>query len=186
MDNTLGRALRARKMTQQELAARIGVSKGFVSEIVSGKKRPSVETLNRIAEALDMGIDAFWGSTAPAGFAEDVTPFDPPGPIRTDLVHMYRTHGQNLHFYQMTISAPGFALLPGDVLIVDFSRPANPGEIALFEEVDEYGEARKTVARWYDPWLEYGEPQKPPSAMDDTGKLVMRGPIVGSARGVSS
>ncbi|WP_350156138.1 helix-turn-helix domain-containing protein [Roseovarius indicus] len=184
MENTLGKTLRAMRMTQQELAARIGVSKGFVSEIVSGKKRPSVETLQSIAEALDISIDTFWGTSVAPGFSDEVTDFQPTDPIRTDLAHMFRRHGQNLHFYQMTSAAPGFALLEGDVVAVDFGRTAKPGEIALFEELDDFGESRKIVARWFDPWLERGEPAKAPTSLKESARIVMRGPVVGSARGI--
>jgi transcriptional regulator with XRE-family HTH domain len=55
---------RAARMTQQELAARVGISQGFLSMVEAGAKDVSTTTLVAIAEALGtdpndlLGIDA--------------------------------------------------------------------------------------------------------------------------------
>lgn len=46
-----------RKMTQEELAARIGISKSSISEWEACKRVPRMETLRKIAEAL--GVDVW-------------------------------------------------------------------------------------------------------------------------------
>jgi DNA-binding XRE family transcriptional regulator len=46
-----------RKMTQEALAAKAGISKGMVSKIESGFKVGSVATIRAIAEALKVDID---------------------------------------------------------------------------------------------------------------------------------
>ncbi len=43
-------------MKQVTLAERVGVEKGYVSELVSGKKVPSIPTLEKIADALGVSI----------------------------------------------------------------------------------------------------------------------------------
>ena len=48
--------LAEKNMKQVTLAERVGVEKGYVSELVSGKKIPSIPTLERIADALGVGI----------------------------------------------------------------------------------------------------------------------------------
>jgi len=49
-------ALERRGMSQQALADAIGRGKGYVSELASGKKQPSIETLDLILAALDADI----------------------------------------------------------------------------------------------------------------------------------
>lgn len=49
--------LTERKMTQLELAARIGVTRAAMSRYVSGEREPRLVTLVRIAEELDVNID---------------------------------------------------------------------------------------------------------------------------------
>jgi transcriptional regulator with XRE-family HTH domain len=49
-------ALKKRKMSQQALADEIDVSKGYISELANGLKKPSIETLEAILEALDADI----------------------------------------------------------------------------------------------------------------------------------
>lgn len=46
-----------RKMTQTELAERIGVRQAAISEYESGEKVPGVENLIRLADALNCSLD---------------------------------------------------------------------------------------------------------------------------------
>jgi DNA-binding XRE family transcriptional regulator len=46
-----------RGLTQQELADRAGISKPYLSQIESGKRQGTVETLAAIARALDVPLD---------------------------------------------------------------------------------------------------------------------------------
>ncbi|ABA89027.1 antitoxin, XRE family [Syntrophotalea carbinolica DSM 2380] len=46
-----------RSLTQQELADRAGISKPYLSQIESGKRQGTVETLAAIARALDVPLD---------------------------------------------------------------------------------------------------------------------------------
>jgi len=51
------RALRtARKLTQEQLAYRAGVSVGTIARIERGATRPTLETLERLARALDVSV----------------------------------------------------------------------------------------------------------------------------------
>lgn len=61
--------LDARDMTQTALADRVGVAKGFISEIIAGKKRPSFETQMAIAEALDVDVGALFSTRRPIAVA---------------------------------------------------------------------------------------------------------------------
>lgn len=51
-----------------ELSAKVGISKTSLSQIVTGKQKPSLDTLEKIASALNVGIsDLFGDSVAPKG-----------------------------------------------------------------------------------------------------------------------
>lgn len=47
-----------RVLTQQELANRAGISKPYLSQIETGKRQGTVETLSAIARSLDVPLDA--------------------------------------------------------------------------------------------------------------------------------
>jgi DNA-binding XRE family transcriptional regulator len=46
-----------RGLTQQELAKRVGISKPYLSQIETGKRQGTVETLSALARALDVPLD---------------------------------------------------------------------------------------------------------------------------------
>ncbi|MEI8174310.1 MAG: helix-turn-helix domain-containing protein [Deltaproteobacteria bacterium] len=50
-----------RNLTQQELAGRAGISKSYLSQIETGKRQGTVETLRAIALALDVPPDVLIG-----------------------------------------------------------------------------------------------------------------------------
>ncbi|MGH6736865.1 MAG: helix-turn-helix domain-containing protein [Methyloceanibacter sp.] len=53
----IGPLRRWRGLTQEELAAKAGISQGYLSEIETGKKVGDVATLRAIASALGVGLD---------------------------------------------------------------------------------------------------------------------------------
>jgi len=56
-------------MTQSDLADAVGVNKSFISEIASGKKKPSFETQQAIADALNVDVGALFQSRRPIAVA---------------------------------------------------------------------------------------------------------------------
>ncbi len=48
---------RHRGLTQQQVADRAGISKSYLSQLESGKRRGTADVLARLAEALDVAID---------------------------------------------------------------------------------------------------------------------------------
>ena len=58
----LGDLLKRRKMSQTALADAVGVNKSFISELVSGKKTPSLKTQRAIAAALEVDIGQIFAS----------------------------------------------------------------------------------------------------------------------------
>ncbi len=56
MDNQLAKIRKEKKMTQEELAESVGVSRNFISLIESGSRVPSLKVLSAIAKKLDVKI----------------------------------------------------------------------------------------------------------------------------------
>ena len=56
----ISKARRARKLTSEKLAYENGVSKGYLSDIENGKKRPSLKMLEKLAKVLGVDISAFF------------------------------------------------------------------------------------------------------------------------------
>lgn len=50
-----------RGLTQQELAARVGISKPYLSQIETGKRQGRVNTLSAIARSLEVPLDVLTG-----------------------------------------------------------------------------------------------------------------------------
>jgi DNA-binding helix-turn-helix protein len=48
------------RKTQTWLAKQCGVTKGHISQIISGKSQPSIKLLKRISESLLVNIDSFF------------------------------------------------------------------------------------------------------------------------------
>jgi transcriptional regulator with XRE-family HTH domain len=59
-------ARRARKLTQEDVADRLGVSAQFYGRIERGYALPSVTTLRRMLEVLDLKADELFGGDPPA------------------------------------------------------------------------------------------------------------------------
>jgi transcriptional regulator with XRE-family HTH domain len=50
---------KALKLSQEDLAFRIGASQGYISLIESGKLNPTLETIAELADALELEFEAF-------------------------------------------------------------------------------------------------------------------------------
>ena len=57
MSQILHDARKSEKITQQELASRIGLDKSYISKIESGSIEPGVGTFYRIIDALGLRVD---------------------------------------------------------------------------------------------------------------------------------
>ena len=58
--NRIEERLKAKKMSQKDLAEKLGVTEVTVSRWLNGERDPSIETLNRIAEALGTTTSYFF------------------------------------------------------------------------------------------------------------------------------
>jgi len=86
----IGSILRARRkelgLTLDQVAERIGVTKGFLSEVEREKTSPSVASLLQICRALQMSVG-------------ELFPTDEPSIIRRDARSTIKFGGQNIHDY---------------------------------------------------------------------------------------
>ncbi|KYO67299.1 helix-turn-helix domain-containing protein [Thermovenabulum gondwanense] len=72
MEGSLIRQLRKnRKLSLKELAEKTGLSVSYLSEIETGKKKPSLEVVQKLADALNVSVEAFFNT------GEDSTPEKP-------------------------------------------------------------------------------------------------------------
>lgn len=81
LEEDVGPRLRAhreqRGLSLRELARRLGVSPSAISQIETGKSRPSVSTLYSIVSELGMSLDELFGAQKPAPPASAPTPATP-------------------------------------------------------------------------------------------------------------
>lgn len=188
MKLAIGPALKKAGVSQAWLADRIGVSRGFLSEIVSGKKRPSLETLDRMAEELGVSPGDLYEHDVP-GLAEPaaqwrggVKPYGRRG--LAAALSVIAPDARRPEPWLLSGDRPGFALRSGDLLVVDMNGAAEPGDIVITTDADpETGEAVTDVSRWLDPWLESDMPSERPRRMTADGRTAILGVVRGSLRG---
>ena len=46
-----------KKMSQGDICRALGVDRGYISNLESGKRNPTLATIKRIADALDVSVD---------------------------------------------------------------------------------------------------------------------------------
>lgn len=61
MGERIKEAMESRGVTQAELAEAVGVTQAFMSYVIHGIKKPSVDVLGRIAKRLDVTMDSLAG-----------------------------------------------------------------------------------------------------------------------------
>lgn len=85
LEEDVGPRLRAhreqRGLSLRELARRLGVSPSAISQIETGKSRPSVSTLYSIVSELGMSLDELFGAQKPAPPAAAAPPAPAPGRV---------------------------------------------------------------------------------------------------------
>ena len=79
----------AHQLTQQELAVRAGVSKGFISQLESNKSSVSIETLSEVLAVLGEQLKSFFSSDSVQPFVfkkDDRTPLTDQGCDKFELL----------------------------------------------------------------------------------------------------
>jgi transcriptional regulator with XRE-family HTH domain len=64
--------LSMRSWTQARLARRAGFEPSYISHLIAGTRKPSLPNLVRLADALNVSVDAILGRSAPSPVAESL------------------------------------------------------------------------------------------------------------------
>lgn len=176
--------LEKKKMSQTALATRIGKSRGYVSEIIAGKKRPSMAVLEQIAEALDVPQAALFTTQPATGMSENgVEPYEarPKGDLRA-AARLAGIDRASLMLYRVQRPYPGFSLLSHDILIVDTQTPGTEAGIVVVTLSDpDTGSAETTLRRMVSPWLIPDDPGASPERIQSNSQ---RQGLLGTVAGV--
>ena len=73
------------QLSQEELAARAGINRTYLSQLENGRSSPTLEVLERIARALDLGAAALITETPAAREPEPHYEIEPETPIYPGL-----------------------------------------------------------------------------------------------------
>lgn len=146
-----------------------GLSPNTVAEIESTPARsPRVEAIQKIARVLGVSVDylieGHEREGARDGLSEnDAAPWTPRRSAgeRPDLADHQRKLAQTLcpdarspTTYSLRAAMPGFALMKGDVLIVDLNKPARTGDLVLATFTDlTTGTGVTVLRRFLAPYL---------------------------------
>jgi len=182
--------LKRMKLTQAELAERVDISPGYLSLLVSGKKKPSLKVLENIASTLQLSPGELYDEPPlrPPGFREaEAEPFRHSGQnIGISLARILAPNAKKAETYTVKRAAVNFGMAPGDLLITDIGAEPADGDIVLVNRYDPETDASTTLIRcWASPWL-VGDPQDPEPLMklsDDDQNIALLGVVRGVARG---
>ncbi|MCB1508464.1 MAG: helix-turn-helix transcriptional regulator [Hyphomicrobiaceae bacterium] len=78
LGKTIQRLRKAYNLSLSELAEQSGVAKSIISQIERNETNPTLATIWRLSQALDVSIDRVLGTAADAPFVEDVSKADTP------------------------------------------------------------------------------------------------------------
>lgn len=184
MKLALGKLLKARKMKQGKLAEKAGVSPGYVSLLVSGKKMPSQAVLARILDALDATpAEIFADDDQAAGhtpadqtqgsFAESEAVFLDGSQERG--ARSRRSSDQTESTAAMVATRDHFALaiLEGDILHVDLSDNFAKDCLAVINIADPAtGDATTLIRRMINGQPMPSNPQEAASALRSHDKSI--------------
>lgn len=125
---------------------------------------------------------------AAGGFADDAAPFLFQPAANTDPVRaLFGTTASNPAVtHRASASMPDFAILPGDLLVCELSRPPELGDIVVATLVDEQlGTSTSLVRRFLPPYLVAGDGTTPAFIKIDPATVTVRFPVIGTIRGIA-
>jgi len=109
LKDTFARNLRAarkrRRMTQGDVAERIGVSEQIYWRYEKARMWPSIETLRRIVQVLDVSADSLFGIGQEETPAILPLPPDDPPMVRRILGQLRRAHESTRRIVEMVLAA---------------------------------------------------------------------------------
>ncbi len=191
MSLNLKNLLDEKGVSQTTLAQALGASRGYVSEIVSGKKQPSLEMLERIAAELNVSTGDLFANNRAQGFEEpSVRAFVAKSPSAkrhvAALTRALAPHARHPILHEITQCCPAAMLMKGDLLIADAHPDPTDGDLVVVQVQDtESGEVETDLATWHRGAVIplYGRPQLP---SDKTAVTVMASVLATVRRGSTS
>lgn len=126
MKNRIKEFIALRESTQSQLADLVGVGKGFISEVIAGKKNPSWETQLAIASALDVAPGALFMDERPVAVAGRVG-----AGAEVELVDAY-PKGEGLYHVTAPEDLPAAGIVAVEVLGDSMEPLIEEGDIIFF------------------------------------------------------
>nr|WP_306043470.1 MULTISPECIES: LexA family transcriptional regulator [unclassified Mameliella] len=178
--------LKTLRMTQTALAEKVGISAGYLSELISGKKQPSMSTLSAIAEALEISTAELHGAPTPSsGFHEPTESFvspvkETPADLRKALMEQ-PGHAS----YRVNRAALPFGILAGDIIILELGKSGQSGDLVIATRVDDQGAAETFLARKIAETFVLPDPQDAPLKSNGAATITVMGRVSAVFRSAS-
>lgn len=178
--------MKLKGIKQAHLAVTLDISPGYLSLLMNNQRNPSPAMLSRIAKALEVNVpDLFVTDDAEmSGFREpQVAPITMTQHDADRLCRALGVTAKHPSFYDLSLSAPAFALTKGDRLAVDLNAKPSPGDLVIATVMDPHNASGSTsVYRWLEQWLLPSDPTETPVKMSDDGAASIVGRVCGIAR----
>lgn len=87
MSKKLKQKRKQQGLTQAQLSARVGITQAFLAEIESGRKRPSIEVLEKLCDSLGCSADYLLGITQSRHYKVLKQPDLPPSLLSRGITH---------------------------------------------------------------------------------------------------
>lgn len=161
----LGNVLQKRGMRPSQLADGIGVSRGYVSEIMSGKKQPSMDMIEEILRFTGATPAELFAGPGDHGHRGGL--HEPSGAFAAAprARHAPNAGGAGKSAQQLTATRShlAFAILEGDILQIDPRQTQPDGGLFVVNRVDlKTGDATTLVRRIFDEMIYSDDPAAPP------------------------
>lgn len=189
--------LAERRITQTAFADALGVNKSYVSEMVSGKKDPSFDTLRKMVDVLGVPVSTLFGEpsashgpTPAPGFSESQAErfeFAEGGALdmKARMFHAMKSAAKHPVAYRLTSHLPSLAMRAQDLLVVDLGTPAKIGDVILVGLTDRQGFSTITLVRRllgsFAISAEFDDPE-PSINIDADARAAWRGTVKGLIR----
>jgi putative transcriptional regulator len=175
-------AMKRRKMNQTELAEAVGIQRSYMSELINGKKQPSMALFTRLVEVLKVRPDDFLRPDAPKtpeergqqmlayslAFEESETvPFDRTGAVakgssrHAAMMRACRAvapETRSLDFHLVARNMPSLGLLKGDAVVLDMNPQYRDGDLVIAQLVDANGIGMTLIREYQAPFLVARDP----------------------------
>ncbi len=144
----LGKILKEKGMKQVQLVEATGLTPGYVSLIVSGKKTPSMRVLQDIADAIGVTMSEMYEEqdqtihATPLHLAESEASFTP-----KSVKQKIETRPKTLETWTVSHNVLALGLLIGDAMEIDISPSSISSGIALINRTDMHSDESLTLIR---------------------------------------